>query len=115
MSDYNIYAGLGGSFGGATYKGTIKDSSIIEASDIAYEIAVEEYESYGELYGLKDWDACVEEFCEEEGLEHCSETECEYADEINDKYENAIEDWISYYAILKEDDEDFDESEYYEI
>ena len=44
--DYNIYAGLGGSFGGAQYVGTIRNATAEEALEYAYDIAVEKYEDY---------------------------------------------------------------------
>ena len=34
--DYNIYAGLGGSFGGAQYVGTIRNATAEEALEYAY-------------------------------------------------------------------------------
>ena len=61
MDKYNIYAGLGGSFGGANYKFTTEANSLEEATDIAYQVAVEEYEGYEGFYGLKTWIDCAEE------------------------------------------------------
>ena len=45
MQKYIIYAGLGGSFGGATYRGTGDFKSLADAENEAYQLAVEEYES----------------------------------------------------------------------
>lgn len=43
---YKIYAGLSGGFGGATYQKTEDYSSMDEALEDAYALAVEEYQSY---------------------------------------------------------------------
>ena len=57
---YNIYAGLGGSFGGATYRGTGDFKSRETAEQAAYEAAVEEYEMYEGSHGILDWNDVAE-------------------------------------------------------
>ena len=52
MQNYNIYAGLGGSFGGAAYRGTGDFKSLADAENEAYELAVEEYQSYEGYHGI---------------------------------------------------------------
>lgn len=103
---YNIYAGLGGSFGGATYQGTGEFDDVDSAVDYAYEIAVEEYQSYEGYHGILDW----YDVAEQEELD--PETE---SDSIDQAYADEIENWIEYYAVLMEEDEEFDPEEYYEI
>lgn len=115
MNDYNIYAGLSGSFGGATYQGTLKNASVLEAEEYAYECAVSIYESYEGLYGLKTWEDCYESFCDENDIDPSFANQSEHQDDIDELYSIELENWIEYYAINKEDDEDFIESEYYEI
>lgn len=49
---YKIYAGLSGGFGGATYQKTEDYSSMDEALEDAYALAVEEYQSYEGCHGI---------------------------------------------------------------
>lgn len=103
MDKYNIYAGLGGSFGGANYKFTIEANSLEEAEDIAYQAAVEEYEEYEGYYGLKTWAECAEEL----GVD----IENEDSDDVDDLYNEEIESWIKYYAILASEDKNISKDE----
>lgn len=103
MDRYNIYAGLGGSFGGANYKFTIEAKSKEEAEDIAYQEAVEEYEEYEGYHGLKTWAECAEEL----GVD----VENEDSDDVNDLYNEEIESWIEYYAILTSEDKNISKEE----
>ena len=92
---YNIYAGLGGGFGGATYQGTGDFSSLDSAEEMAYQLASEEYESYEGNHGIRSW----ADVADEEGLDY-EEDE----DEINEIYEDEKESWMEYYAVLTEED-----------
>jgi len=67
---YNIYAGLGGSFGGATYQGTGDFNSIESAEEMAYQCAVEEYE-ITEMYNdeKESWMEYYVRLTEEDDLE----------------------------------------------
>lgn len=103
---YNIYAGLGGGFGGATYQGTGEFNDEESAAQCAYELAVEEYQSYEGLHGILDWN----DVAEQEGLD--PETD---SDSIDQAYVDEMESWIEYYAVLMEEDEEFDPEEYYEL
>ena len=103
MDKYNIYAGLGGSFGGANYKFTIEANSLEEATDVAYQEAVEEYEDYEGLHELKTWGDCAEEL----GVD----VENEDLDDVNDLYNEEIASWIEYYAILTSEDENISKDE----
>lgn len=105
---YNIYAGLGGSFGGASYHGTGEFKSEEEASQVAYEIAREEYESYEGYHGIKDW----ADVAEDNNLDPDDENNFEEIDEL---YNEEIESWIEYYAVLTEDDDEISEEELYEL
>ena len=103
MDRYNIYAGLGGGFGGANYKFTIEANSLEEAEDIAYQEAVEEYEEYEGYHGLKTWAECAEEL----GVD----VENEDSDGVDDLYNEEIESWIHYYAILTSKDKNISKDE----
>lgn len=93
---YNIYAGLGGSFGGATYRGTRDFSSRESAEEMAYQYAIEEYEMYEGSHGIRSW----ADIADEEGLDY---EEDEY--EINEMYEDERESWMEYYVRLTEEDD----------
>lgn len=93
---YNIYAGLGGGFGGATYQGTGDFSSRESAEEMAYQYAVEEYEMYEGSHGIRSWT----DIADEEGLDY-EEDE----DEINEIYEYEKESWMEYYVRLTEEDD----------
>ena len=103
MDKYNIYAGLGGSFGGANYKFTVEANSLEEAMDIAYQEAVEEYQQYEGLHGLKTWIDCAEELG--------ADIEEEDSDDVDDLYNSEIESWIDYYAILTSEDKNISKDE----
>lgn len=92
LKNYNIYAGLGGSFGGAKYVGTLNGVTSETAYSEAFESAVEEYESYEGYHGLRD----VGDIMEEEGVDE---------QEAYDIYIEERESWLDYYAIPVDEDE----------
>lgn len=102
---YNIYAGLGGSFGGATYQGTGDFSSRESAEEMAYQYAVEEYETYEGSHDIRSWADIADEEC----LDY---EEDEY--EINELYEDEKESWMEYYVVLTEED-DLEGEEMFEL
>ena len=85
MKKYEIYAGLGGGFGGAQYIGVLEFESVEEAEEYAYEEACQIYESYDGCHGLMS----IEDIMEEE---ECDEEE---AGEI---WIDQRENWLSYYV-----------------
>ena len=98
---YNLYAGLNGGFGGANlvFKGA-EYNNIEEATEAAYEYAVEEYQSYEGYHGLTSYDD-IKENPEDYGLDEDPE-----AEDIDEVYTEEVENWIEYYAIpTAEDDE----------
>lgn len=98
MARYNIYAGLGGGFGGASYQGTISLDSELEAEKVAYDCAVDIYESYAGSHGLVDIGE-IEENPEEFGLED-GYTE----QELYEVYTEEMENWLVYYVLLTSGD-----------
>lgn len=106
MKQYNIYAGLGGSFGGANYQYTTLCETEDEALDEAYERACEEYEQYEGLHGLPSWEDAVNSYCEELGI---SQEELEDTDEeslaIEEYYNKARENWLAYHIVPTEEDD----------
>lgn len=116
MAKYRLYAGLGGSMGGLVYQGTEEFKSHQEAEWRAYDIAWEEYESYGGNHGLLDWDACYEDALESEWIDPHSQTQEEIERIVDDHYREQVESWIVYKAVLVTEsttDPDCDDDEYY--
>ena len=106
MNLYNIYAGLSGGFGGATYRGTGEFKSHADAEEEAYLLAIEEYESYEGYHGIMSW----HDVADENGLDIFEDSA-----EIDDLYSDEREDWLDYYAVLASEDEDTPEDERFEI
>lgn len=97
MAQYNIYAGLGGGFGGKDYKYTDDFTTEADAIEAAYECAIEEYQSYEGCNGILS----EGDIAEENGLDLCDDEE-----EIQDMYQEEIESWIEYEAVLTDEDPD---------
>ena len=104
---YNIYAGLGGSFGGATYRGTGDFSSRESAEEMAYQYAVEEYEMYEGYHGILDW----YDVAENNNLDPDDENN---KSEIDELYNEEKESWMEYYAVLTKED-DLEDEEMFEL
>jgi len=85
MKQFKIYAGLGGSFGGATYQGTFEFKDEDEACLEAFSMACELYESYSGAIGSR----CVDDIIEDDGVDE--EVACEI-------YSEERESWLSYYV-----------------
>lgn len=93
MAQYKIYAGLSGGFGGAQYIETVDASSAEEALEMAYEYAVDEYESYEGLYGLATYED-VADNPSEYGLDE----DCQDEEYLLEAYEEERNDWLDYYV-----------------
>ena len=104
MKQYNIYAGLNGSFGGAFYQYTILADSFEEAEYEAFKAACDEFESIAGLYGLMNEEACIEEYCQDNGLER-NELDEEDLAIIDETYLEERESWLDYKAVLTEEDD----------
>lgn len=81
---WKIYSGLGGGFGGANYIKTVSGSKA-SAEKEAYQAAVEEYESYEGLHGLRT----IDEIESEEGVSY---------EEASQIYNDEMESWLDYYV-----------------
>lgn len=90
MAWYKIYAGLGGEFGGANYYGTYEFNNSKEATNMAYRLAFEEYQSYEGSHGIMSWYDCLEDLIESFGFEPSEE-------DVDDHYQYELETWLSYY------------------
>lgn len=92
MKKFRVFAGMGGGFGGAKNYGVYEFKNAEEAEHYAYEMAVQEYQSYEGYHGIISWGDIVDN-PEEFGLEE-DYTE----DDINEIYNEEIDSWISYYV-----------------
>lgn len=104
MKQYNIYAGLGGQFGGATYQYTTLCETIDDALDEAYFAACADYEEYEGTHGIASYEDILEEYCTENSLRRDTLSEQDEMN-INDTYHTEVEDWIAYHAIPTEEDD----------
>lgn len=102
---YNIYAGLGGGFGGANYIGTIDCESLEDAYALAREYAVEEYDSYSGMYGVVDR-GDIYNNPEDFGLDEDWDEE-----DVDDVLDEEINSWIDYWAVPEDEDEDLDDED----
>lgn len=98
--DYNIYAGLGGSFGGASYIGTLQNVSEEEAYECAFEEACNVYDSYAGYHGIRD----IADIMNEEEVDE---------NEAEDIYIEERESWLDYYAVPTEEDTELGEEIFY--
>lgn len=98
--EYNIYSGLGGSFGGAKYQYTGLFNSQEEADNEAYQRACEEYDSYSESHGLLTY-----EEAEEQAIDvGCTPGTKDFEIYISGAFQEDLESWVEYYAILTSED-----------
>lgn len=104
MSLFNIYAGLGGSFGGAVYRETMEFNTLDEAEDYAYQLARDEYESYEGLHGLKSWGDIADEM----NFDPEDEMSQDMEEEISDYYIEEVEQWIEYYVVPVKEETNFE-------
>lgn len=96
MKKFKLYAGLGGSFGGATLQGVYEYRNAREAEQAAYQLAVEEYESYGGMHGLLDYEGCYEDLQESGMIDTIDQNEID--DMVTAHYFAYMESWLEYYV-----------------
>ena len=103
MKQYNIYAGLGGSFGGAKYQYTGLYETREEAEEEAFQTACEDYEQYEGLYGLYGWKDATNDYCNDQEIDPEDLTD-EDTQEIENYYDEGRESWIDYYVVPTDED-----------
>lgn len=108
MKIYNIYAGLGGGFGGVSFQHSEEFESQEDADEYAREVAFKEYDSYGGLHGLSSYDEVEDEYREENDIDADAELDEMQREDIQDRFNEIVEGWVSYYAVLPENDKDWD-------
>lgn len=88
---FEIYAGLGGGFGGASYVETIEANTREEAEEYARQCAIDDYESYEGSHGILSRDDVFEDLIESFGEEPLEE-------DVDLRYMEEVEGWITYYV-----------------
>ena len=99
MQKYEIYAGMGGGFGGAQLHGIYEFSSVQEAERYAYDLAFDEYQSYEGSHGILSWDEVYEDCLASEWIEPGAQSETEIEGIVDDAYLELVEGWIEWRAI----------------
>lgn len=96
MPKFEIFAGLGGGFGGAESHGIVECKTQADAEREAYDRAWEEYESYGGYHGLDDYDTVKQDLAD-----HLYDGDIDAVpdDEADQAYVEQVEGWIEYYAV----------------
>lgn len=94
VKQWALFAGLGGGFGGATFRKKFEGTKD-EAEREAWLEACEEYETYEGLHGLRD----LEQIMEEDDLSE---------EDAMVEYNEEREGWLDYYV------EEYDETKDYE-
>ncbi len=103
MKQYNIYAGLSGSFGGANYQYTSLCETGEEAEEEAFQIACENYEQYEGLHSLYSWEDAIKDYCNDQEIDP-EDLTYEDTQEIEDYYDGGRESWLDYYAVPTDED-----------
>ena len=97
MRKFAIFAGLGGSFGGAVFQGVYEYDDATTAEADAYRMAEEEYQSYEGCHGIMSWEDCYEDAKESGWIDEAS-TQNEIEDCVDNHYLEEMESWLSYYV-----------------
>lgn len=98
---YKIYAGLNGSFGGASHRYTENCETPTEAEELAYEEALEMYEQYAGLQGLKTFNDCVSEasqYMPRNKYDSDEDYQKDIEEEATEIYNSIRVGWIDYWA-----------------
>lgn len=100
---YAIFAGLSGSFGGATYQHTDDFETEEDALDFAYALAGLMYDSLEGLCGLPNWENIRDELSNSHGSdEEPSE------DDIYELYMERRDNWLDYRVEKYEEGKDYE-------
>ena len=91
MKKFRIFAGLEGGLDGPSYVKTCLYKNKEDAEQDAYQYAIEEYESYAGLHGIRS----LNDIAEEEDLDLDDERDLREAEEI---YNEDLESWIDFYV-----------------
>lgn len=105
------FGGMGDGFGGPHFLGTVEGESIDDpdVQSDAYQLVVDEYESYAGLHGIQSWDDVRAD------LEASADEGDEITDEdVQDAYNEEIASWTSYWVIPAVEGEDPEDEKWLE-
>ena len=106
---FNIYMGLTST----QYAGTVDCKNRDEALDYAYELAIEEYETYAGLHGIPSWEELEQEIRDDYSAEidagEYDESDIESM--TQDRWNEEVESWIQYNVIPFDEDKEISSSE----
>ena len=99
------------------YVGTTDCENLDAALDYAYELAVEEYESYAGYHGIPSWGELEQEIYDEFSaeIEAGEYDESDIEAYTQDRWNEEIENWIQYTAIPFDEDKKISDSEFHSI
>lgn len=95
MAKFKIFAGLNG---GATEQGIWEFTTKEDAVRYAYDLAIEEYQSYEGSHGILSYDECYEDCLESEWIDPDSMSEAEIELIVERHYLDQIESWTECYV-----------------
>lgn len=100
---YALYAGMTGSFGGATFQCFAECNSPDEAEQEAYQLAREAYESYEGMYGIMSWEDCRDDLVESFPDEDITDAD------VDAHYQEEVESWTEWWVEPYDPDKDYDD------
>ena len=108
MRRFKLYAGMTGGFGGQEFQGIYEAPDQETAEKVAYELAVEQYQSYEGYHGIMDFEECYDD-CKESGWITDDMDSVKVHEIVSEHYLNQIDSWVAYEAVECEDDEEEDD------
>ena len=99
MKKYEIFAGMGGGFGGAMSHGIYEFRNLREAEQYAYNLAFDEYQSYEGSHGILSWEDVYEDLLASEWIDPDAESGADIDIAVDDAYLEAVEGWIEWRAV----------------
>lgn len=111
FKEFWVFGGMGAGFGGPHFLGTLEGKSLDdpEVQSDAYQLVVDEYESYAGLHGIQSWDDVKAD------LEASFGEGDEVTDEdVEDAYNEEISSWTSYWVIPAVEGEDPEDEKWLE-
>lgn len=99
---YALYAGMTGSFGGATFQTFAECKDDDEADREAYALAMEIYESYEGMYGIMSWEDCREDLIDSFPNDNITDAD------VNAHYQEEKESWTEWWAEPFDPNKDYD-------
>lgn len=103
MKQYNIYAGLGGNFGGAYYQYTTLANSLKEAQHEAWEAAYNQFNLMEGCHNFYNEENFIKEYCLNNNRNRDELKNVDLAI-IEELYSDELDKWLCFDAILTEED-----------